>query len=55
MTNAPGDRDRIPTRFGDDAAVSGIAMPINAGTLLENIGVGDRHCHSAVGLRETIT
>jgi len=30
----PGDRDRIPTRFGDNAAVSGVAPPINAGTFL---------------------
>jgi hypothetical protein len=29
---APGDRDRIPTRFGDNAAISGIAAPINART-----------------------
>jgi hypothetical protein len=31
----PGNRDRIPTRFGDDAAISGIASPINAGAFLE--------------------
>ncbi len=42
----PGDRDRIPTRFGDNAAVSGIAPPINAGALLEGLGFVDCHCCS---------
>jgi hypothetical protein len=31
----PGDRNRIPTCFGDNAAVSGIALPVNAGVLFE--------------------
>lgn len=31
----PGDCDRIPTRLSDNAAISGIASPINAGALLE--------------------
>jgi hypothetical protein len=31
----PGDRDCIPTRFGDDAAVSGITAPANPGAHLE--------------------
>jgi hypothetical protein len=30
----PGDCDCIPTRFSDNAAISGIASPINAGALL---------------------
>jgi hypothetical protein len=35
MTIVPGDRDCIPTHFGDNAAVIGIASPINAVALLE--------------------
>jgi hypothetical protein len=31
----PSDRNRIPSRFGDNAAVSGIALPVNAGILFE--------------------
>ena len=29
-----GDHDRIPTRFGDNAAISALAAPINASALL---------------------
>jgi hypothetical protein len=36
----PGDRDRIPTRFGDNAAITGIALPINAGALLAGLALG---------------
>ena len=43
----PGDRDRIPTCFGDNAAVSGIASPINAGALLEALRFVD--CHWLLG------
>ena len=32
---SPGNHDRIPTRFGDSATISGITSPINAGTFLE--------------------
>jgi len=41
----PGDCDRIPTRFGDNAAISGVALPIDSGALLETLGFGDCHCH----------
>jgi hypothetical protein len=34
----PGDRDRIPTCLGDNAAIGGIASPIDAGALLEVLG-----------------
>jgi hypothetical protein len=30
----PGDRNRIPARFGDNATISGIAPPINLGALI---------------------
>jgi hypothetical protein len=42
----PGDCDRIPTRFGDGAAVSGVAPPIDASSLLEGLGFVD--CHAGV-------
>jgi hypothetical protein len=42
----PGDRNRIPTRIGDNAAISGIAPPINAGALREGLGFVDCHCCS---------
>src|SRR5258706_14439452 len=40
----PGDRDGIPTCFGDNAAIGGIASPINPGTLPQALRFGD--CHS---------
>ena len=43
LTIIPGDRDRIPTRFGDNAAVSSITSPANAAALLEGLGFGDIH------------
>jgi hypothetical protein len=43
LTIVPGDRDCIPTRFGDTAAVSGIASPTNSVTLLEAFGFGGSH------------
>src|SRR5271155_246813 len=39
----PGDRDRIPARFSDNAAIIGVALPINAGAFLEVLGFGDCH------------
>jgi hypothetical protein len=39
----PGDRDRIPTCLGDNADISGIASPIDAGALFEVLGFGDCH------------
>ena len=40
----PGDRNRIPARFGDNATISGIAPPINLGALIEGLGFVDCHC-----------
>jgi hypothetical protein len=42
----PGDRDRIPARFGDEATIGGVAPPINAGALREGLGLVDGHCRS---------
>lgn len=42
----PGDRDGIPTRFSDNAAIGAVALPVNAGTLLEGLGFVDGHCCS---------
>jgi len=42
----PGDRDCIPTCFGDNAAISGIASPVDAGTLLEILRFAYGHCCS---------
>jgi hypothetical protein len=39
-TIVPSDRDCIPTHFGDNASVSGIASPINAATYFEAFGFG---------------
>ena len=33
----PGDRDRIPARFGDYAAIGGVALPINAVPFLRSL------------------
>ena len=35
LTIVLGNRDRVPTYFGDTAAIVGIASPINAAALLE--------------------
>jgi hypothetical protein len=43
VTIVPGNRDRVLTRFGNHAAVSGVASPINAVTLLEAFGFFDGH------------
>src|SRR6266699_3829705 len=43
LTIVPCNRDRVPTRFGDTAAVIGIASPINAAALLETLRFRDRH------------
>jgi len=37
LTIVPCNRDRVPTYFGDTAAVIGIASPINAAALLETL------------------
>src|SRR5882724_5755366 len=42
-TIVPSDRGCIPAYFGDAAAISGIAAPINAATLLEAFGFGGSH------------
>ena len=44
----PGDRDRIPSRFGDNAAFGGFALPIHAGALREALGFGGCHCSSLI-------
>jgi len=43
LTIVPCNRDRVPTYFGDTAAVIGIASPINAAALLETLRFRDRH------------
>jgi hypothetical protein len=43
LTIIPGDRDCIPTQFGNTAAVTGIASPINAVTPLEDFRFGGSH------------
>src|SRR6516164_3322333 len=43
LTIVPGNRDRVPTYFGDTAAIIGIASPINAAALLETLRFRDRH------------
>jgi hypothetical protein len=43
VTIIPGDHDCIPAYFGDTAAVSGIALPINAATPLEAFRFGAGH------------
>ena len=45
VTVVPSNCDRVPTRFGDMAAVAGIASPINAAALLEGLGFGGIHVH----------
>jgi hypothetical protein len=40
MTIVPGDRDRVPTLFSDNATIGGIAFPVNAVALLEVLGLG---------------
>src|SRR6266446_6160155 len=42
-TIVPGNRDRVPTYFGDTAAIIGIALPVNAAALLETLRFRDRH------------
>jgi hypothetical protein len=44
LTIVPGDRDRIPTRLSDSAAISRIASPINTVTFREAFRFGDCHC-----------
>ena len=39
MAIVPGNRDRVPTYFGDMAAIIGMAAPINAAALLETLSV----------------
>ena len=43
LTVVPGDRDRIPTDFGNTAAIGTIAVPIDATALPELFGFGGRH------------
>jgi hypothetical protein len=48
MMIVPGDRDRVPTRLGDDATVSRVASPANASTLLEVLRFGGGHGASPI-------
>jgi hypothetical protein len=43
LTIVPGNRDRVPTYFGDTAAIIGIASPLNAAAVLETLRFRDRH------------
>src|SRR4249919_724914 len=43
LTIVPGDRDCIPTHFGDNTAVGGITSPINAAAPLETFGFSGIH------------
>ena len=49
LTIIPGNRNCIPTQFGDAAAVSGIASPINAVTSLEAFRFGGGAVAELVG------
>jgi hypothetical protein len=51
----PGDRDRIPTRFGDNSAICGLSSPINADAFLEVLGFGGCHCASPIDGACTMT
>ena len=42
----PGDGDCIPAGFGDDAAIRGIAPPVNPGARLEALRFINGHCAS---------
>ena len=44
LSIVPSDCDRSPACFGDNATISGIASPINAGALLEFLRFVDCHC-----------
>ena len=37
LSIVPGNRDGIQSRFGHNAAISGIAPPVNTGALLEGL------------------
>ena len=39
----PRDRDRIPTPFGDDAEISGVASPVDAVAFHEVLRFADCH------------
>jgi hypothetical protein len=49
LTTSPRDRDRIPAHFSDNAAISGVALPINASAHLEGPGFVDCHWCSYPG------
>jgi hypothetical protein len=48
LSIVPGDRNCIPTYVGDNAAISCIASPINAGSLREALRFVDLHWWSPV-------
>ena len=43
LTIVPGDRDRVPTRSTDTAAISGITSPAYSNALPELLGFGSGH------------
>jgi hypothetical protein len=43
VTIFPSNSDRVPTLLGNNAAISGITMPVNACALLEVLRFGGRH------------
>jgi hypothetical protein len=52
VTIVPGDRDGVPARFSDPAAVGSAALPTNAGALPKASGFGGRHCPPHVAWRQ---
>jgi hypothetical protein len=51
LSIVPGDRNCIPTFFGDDSAICGFASPIDAGAFRKALRFVDLHCCSALCLR----
>jgi hypothetical protein len=43
VTVIPRDRDCVPTCCTDDATISGVALPVNAGSFLESPGFSGSH------------
>jgi hypothetical protein len=55
MMIVPGDRNSVPTRFGDRATVSSISLPANAVTFLEVLRFGGGQMARPLGLFEFIS
>ena len=43
LTIIPGDRDRVPTPYGDGPAVGGITLPAYSIARLKLLGLGSGH------------